>query len=95
MKSLLGVVTFDLLETFESFGINLIPFEFTETPPFNKNFEELGYESSNTLALLSTMNLVIIFMVVTFLLAVCVKICTPCQKTRFGKYIREKFPFRD
>ena len=95
MKSLLGVVTFDLLETFESFGINLIPFEFTETPPFNENFEELGYESSNTLALLGTMNLVIIFMVLTFLLATFIKICTPCQKTRFGKYIREKFPFRD
>ena len=94
MKSFLAVVTFDLIETLETFGVDVIPWEFSETPPFNENFEELGYENSNTVSLLGTVNILIFFMTMILLLATCIKFCNPCHGTRFGRYVRRKFTFR-
>ena len=94
MKSFLAVVTFDLIETLQTFGIDIIPWEYSETPPFNERFEELGYEDSNTLSLLGTVNILILFMTIILLLSVCVKICKPCHRKRFGRYVRRNFTFR-
>lgn len=49
MEAFLSVVTFDIVETLDGFGITLLPFDFIETPPYNSNFEELGYETSNSI----------------------------------------------
>ena len=95
MGSFLAVVTFDIIETLDSFGIAVIPFTFTETPPFSENFEELGYEVSNTVSLMGTVNILILFMTGIFLLTLVVKICKPCcQNTKFGRKVRTKFTFK-
>ena len=38
LEAFLSVVTFDIIETLNTFGIDVIPFTFMETPPYNENF---------------------------------------------------------
>lgn len=94
LEAFLSVVTFDVVETLDGFGLNVIPFEFAETPPYNENFEALGYESSNTFSLLGSVNIIIFIMTVSFVSASIVKVIVPLQNTRFGLYIRSQFPFK-
>lgn len=94
MESLLAVVTFDIIETLGNFGIDVIPFDFAETPAYNENFENLGYDSSNSFALFGTVNFLLFYMIIAFFLALSVKICVPCRETKFGIYVRNKFPFK-
>ena len=77
MQAFLSVVTFDIIETFQMFGIDVMPFTFIETPPFNENFEELGYESSNTVALFGTFNIVVTAMFIILILTLLVKLIRP------------------
>lgn len=94
MQAFLSVVTFDIIETLQMFNIDIMPFEFIETPPFNENFEELGYENSNTVALMGTVNIAIFAMLVIFTLALLVKIISPIRKSKFGRKVSQKFPFK-
>ena len=71
-----------------------MPFEFVETPPFSENFEELGYESSNTVSLMGTVNIFIFFASLIFITTLVIKFCKPCQNTRFGMKIKNKFTFK-
>lgn len=94
MESLLAVVTFDIIETLGNFGIDVMPFNFSETPAYNENFDNLGYDSSNSFALFGTVNFLIFYMLIAFFSALAVKICVPCRDTKCGKYVRNKFPFK-
>jgi hypothetical protein len=93
LEAFLSVVTFDIIETLKTFGLDVIPFTFMETPPFNENFEALGYESSNTFSLMGSVNILLVIMTFSFLAALIVKIIVPCKSTKFGICIRKKFPF--
>lgn len=94
LEAFLSVVTFDIIETLDNFGLNVIPFSFAETPPYNENFEALGYENSNTFSLLGSVNIIILIMFMSFVFALLVKAITPLQNTRFGLYVTRKFPFK-
>lgn len=94
MQSFLAVVTFDIIETLENFGYDVVPFDFIETPPFSESFEELGYENSNTISLLGTVNMLLFFMFVILIIAVIIKVIKSCHSMRFGRYIRARFTFQ-
>ena len=53
--SLIGIVTFDILETLEEAEMGL-EYEISPTSPYNDGFETLGYDSSEPIGLLGTIN---------------------------------------
>jgi len=58
-EDLISVVTFDVASLKEDVGIKLM--NTSSTMPFNDNFEKLGYDSQNSIDLLGSINLMIIW----------------------------------
>jgi len=90
IEPLIKVVTFDLTEILDLVGLDIELFSFTETLPFNKNFDQLGYGSQNTIDNLGFINLVIAYFVIEvlvyFLLVLAESLCSNCCT----KKLREK-----
>ena len=87
LQQILGIITFDILETLEEFGFNVLP-EMTYTPPFSDDFSERGkLDSGNTLILLASVNIVILVMVTILVLSACSRLrmfdqMAGCRKLR-------------
>lgn len=54
-KELIKVVTFDVLESLDEIGYGL-EYDVSPTLPFNDGFDTLGYDSSEPIGLLGTIN---------------------------------------
>jgi len=72
-ENLISVVTFDVVSFKEDFGLTLM--NNTSTLAFNENFETLGYGSQNTIDLLGSINLMIIWVLVEILIYFLLKPC--------------------
>jgi len=77
-ENLIDVVTFDVASFKEDFGITLM--NTSSTLAFNENFETLGYGSQNTIDLLGSINLMIIFVLVEIVIYCLLKPCQSCQR---------------
>ena len=91
IKPLIKVVTFDFTELLELIGLEVKVFNFTETDPFNDNFDLMGKGSQNTVENLGFINLVIVFMCLeVFFLLLFSVLENWCQNAR-TKRIKENF----
>lgn len=60
---LINICNFDFLAVLEEFDINVM-FDVSDTMPFNDNFNSVGYDSRNTVALFGTINIAVFLIVV-------------------------------
>jgi len=91
IKPLIKVVTFDFTELLELIGIEVKVFNFTETDPFNENFDLMGKGSQNTVENLGFVNLVIVFMCLEVFFLLLFSVSEKCCKNARTKRIKENF----
>jgi len=86
-ENLINVVTFDIISFKEDFGLTLV--NTSPTLAFNDNFDTLGYGSQNTLDLLGSINLMIIWVLAEIVIYCLLKPCNSDQ--RFGQSFSDPF----
>jgi len=77
-ENLISVVTFDVVSFKEDFGLTLM--NNSPTLAFNDNFDTLGYGSQNTIDLLGSINLMIIWVLAEIVIYCLLRPCQSCQR---------------
>ena len=95
--SLISVVTFDFLEVFdeeEGIDLQVLP-EFTMTEPLNKNFDAVGYGSTNTMDNLGSLNFIISFLLLRIIIFGVQRVPRCHQRAKLKKFTIDKEQLAD
>ena len=85
---LISVVVFDVLEIFDEFELQTLP-EFTPTEPLNDNCNAVGYESTNTMDNLGSINYLVALLLLRIGIFV-VQRMRCCRHERLAKTLIDK-----
>ena len=86
---LISVVTFDVLEIFDEFDLQTLP-EFTVTEPLNDNCDIVGYGSTNTVENLSSINYLIVIVLLRIFIFAAQQVLCCNRQPRLKKLMIDK-----